>query len=256
MKRSTIGATTLCGLALSVAMASRADEEFSGFLSNYEQLQPVPGYVADWVYLVPDSSERFAQYDALMIDQPEVFIAPDSKYKGMKPDDLKALADSFRAAVAEELVGAYRIVDAPGPGVLYLRFATTDLQLKKKKNLLDFTPIGAVTNVVPGVKQVKEAIRNAAIEDLAKRISLIEVTVEAEVLDSLTGERIAALIEQLGQRKDRESDLEQEATSWDEVDGVVRAFARRLACGLDNARLEPGQRGECRKPDEPSADTM
>lgn len=256
MKRNVFFAATVCAIAAVVAPpCALADETPSGFLSDYEQLQPMPGYAADRAYLVPDSAARFAQYDAVMVDQPEVFIASDSKYKGIKPDDLKVLADSFRAAVTEELAGAYRIAEAPGPGVLYLRFATTGLQLKKKKNLLDFTPVGVVTNVVPGVKQVKNAIRNAAIEDLSKRVSLVELTIEAELLDSLSGERLAALIEQVGQRKDREAGLEQEETSWEEVDATVRAYGERMACRFGNARLEAAQRQDCRLLEEASLAT-
>jgi hypothetical protein len=231
---------------LTSAHLALAADAPSGFLDDYEQLRPDPELAADRVYLVPDAADRFAQYDAVMVDQPEVFIAADSRYRGMKPDDLKVLADSFRAAVTEELSETYRIAEEPGPGVLYLRFATTDLQLRKNRNLLDFTPVGVVTNVVPGVRDVKSALRSAVIKDLSKRVSLIELTIEAELLDSVSGERIAALVAQLGQRRDREAGLAQEATSWDEVEQVVRTYGRRLVCRLDNARTDPAQRADCR----------
>ena len=41
-----------------------------------------------------------ANYSAVMIDQPEIFIAPKSKYKGMKPDDMKQLADDLEASIS------------------------------------------------------------------------------------------------------------------------------------------------------------
>ena len=248
------------GLALFVTIAALTSVRFalaaaepSGFLDDYDQLRADPGFAADRVYLVPNAAARFAQYDAVMVDQPEVFIAADSRYRGMKPDDLKLLADSFRSAVTDELSKTYRIAEEPGPGVLYLRFATTDLQLRKTRNLLDFTPVGVVTNVVPGVRDVKRALRNAVIEDFTRRVSLIELTIEAELLDSVSGERIAALLAQLGQRRDREAGLEQDTTSWEEAQQVVRSYGSRLVCRLDNARRDPAKRGDCRLLGEPSA---
>ncbi len=49
-----------------------------------------------------------------MIDQPEIFIHPDSKYKGMKPDDMKALADGFREILIDEIKKRdIRVVEEP-----------------------------------------------------------------------------------------------------------------------------------------------
>jgi hypothetical protein len=42
------------------------------------------------------SVPRLAKLDSVMIDQPEIFVSPDSKYKGLKPDDAKALADAIQ----------------------------------------------------------------------------------------------------------------------------------------------------------------
>ena len=46
-------------------------------------------------------------------------------------------------------LGSYQITHAKGPRVLHMRWAVTNLNLKKKwsKNPLAYTPIGAVTNV-------------------------------------------------------------------------------------------------------------
>jgi uncharacterized protein (DUF2235 family) len=65
-------------------------------------------------------------------------------YKGMKPDDMKAIADSLRENVASELRAAgYEIVDKPGPNVMYVRMAVGDLMLQKRKRpILAYTPVG------------------------------------------------------------------------------------------------------------------
>ncbi len=108
------------------------DIQDSDFLTDYSRLKKSSDEYMDYKYLAP-GVERMTNYSAVMIDQPEIFIAPNSKYKGMKPDDMKALADAFRSAMAQALAGTYMVVDQPGPNVLYLRFAISNLQLKKKK---------------------------------------------------------------------------------------------------------------------------
>ncbi len=86
------------------------------------------------VYTAPDTFERLREYKGVMVDQPEVWLAEDSPYGGVKPDNAKVLADAIREGIAIKLIEAGRnVVDEPGPNVLYLRIALTDLDLTKKK---------------------------------------------------------------------------------------------------------------------------
>ena len=243
----------ITGLILLLALPASvvADEqqtkiELSGFLDDYSELELVQEDPPMLAYLAPGGTKLFAQYDALLIDQPEVWISPDSKYKGVKPDELKALSDEFQTALVDSLSTDYQIVDAPGPNVLYLRFAVSNLHLKKKRRLLDYTPVGVVTNVTPGAKQAKEAVKRRVF-DYSKRLSLIELTVEFELLDSLTGERVAALVEQRGQAKDKEAQLKQDATSWEEVNAMFTSYAQSLGCRLGNARVPESEHKDCRR---------
>ncbi|MEO1582138.1 MAG: DUF3313 family protein, partial [Pseudomonadota bacterium] len=168
------------------------------------------------------------------------------KYKGAKPDDMKALSDEIQTAFTDALSTDYQIVDAPGPNVLYVRIAASNLHLKKKRKLLDYTPVGVVTNVTPGVKQAKEAVRRKRF-DYSQRVSLIELTVEVELLDSLTGDRVAALVEQRGQAKDKEARLKQDATSWEEVNAMFSSYAQSLGCRLGNAQVPESEHKDCRR---------
>lgn len=230
-----------------VADDHRAGIEFSGFLSDYRQLELVQEDPPMMAYLAPGGFELFGRYDALLIDQPEIWISPDSKYGGAKPDEMKALSDEIQAAIVDELSSAYRIADAPGPSVLYVRMAASNLHLKKKSKLLDYTPVGLVTNVTPGIKEAKEAVKRAVLNDYSKRLSLIELTVEVELLDSLTGDRIAAMVEQRGQARDKEAGLKQGPTSWEEVDAMIVAYAQSLGCRFGNARVPESERKDCRR---------
>jgi hypothetical protein len=172
-----------------------------------------------------------ADYDAVIIGQPEIFISPESKYKGFKPDALKILADSFATLVAEELEGTYRITTEPGPGVLHMRWAVTNLMLKRKwsKNPLAYTPVGAAAN----------AIKKGVTSDITKKVQLKDVTLEIEFVDSVSGERLVAAAER--RKKKGEDNLK----SWDDLEELLSAYGRLTKCRLDNARVPQEQWIDC-----------
>ena len=155
-------------------------------------------------------------------------MSAESPYKGFKPDAMKAIADGFRAAVIEELSATFTVVEEPGEKVLYLRLAATNLYVKRKwsKNPLSYTPVGIAAN----------AVKKALTKNLDKKLSLVELNVEAEMLDSMTGERLAAAVESLGVRKDKEAGQKKDPTSWSQLEWAMRECGRRMRCRLDNAR--------------------
>jgi hypothetical protein len=221
-------------LALAIgffSVQSFAENNVSGFLSDYEQLQPAEDISISYIYTTPDFRKKIANTTAFIIEQPEIFIAPDSKYGGMKPDDMKTMADSMRAIVAETLVKEYQIAASPGPNTLLMRMAFTNVHLKKKgRNLLGYTPIGFVAG---GVK------RNL-LNDFVDNILLTEVVWEAEILDSQTGERYGAIITKLG-----DHDTKKEFTSWDQLIETIDIGAQRIVCRLENANAAEGEIRDC-----------
>ncbi len=123
-----------------------------------------------------------------MVDQAEIFLDPNSKYKGIKPDDMKAIADAFRETVIEELKSGYTIVNMPGKNVLYVRFAIADLMLQKKKRpILAYIPVGAV---VYGVKKLAS--------EVTSKLDVTNIKIEGEVLDSITNEQLGAAVMRRG----------------------------------------------------------
>ena len=58
----------------------------------------------------------------------------------------KQFLNTVRKDIADTLkAGGYGVVESPGPNVLYIRAAITDLMLqRKKRRLLAYTPIGFV----------------------------------------------------------------------------------------------------------------
>lgn len=115
--RTTIYRTLTAALLLSASTVTAADN--SGFLTDYSKLKPLAGSNT-LMYTAPNAPTDFKKYKAVMMDQPEFVIADDSKYKGVKPDDAKAVADALRVQLSDAVTknGRLFVVDKPGPGVL------------------------------------------------------------------------------------------------------------------------------------------
>ncbi len=221
-------------LALTIGVFSvpgLAQDQFSGFLDDYEQLEPSDDIWIGYIYTKPGFREIISNTTGFMVEQPEIFVAADSKYGGMKPDDMKMMADSLRAVFAEALVEKYQIAASPGPNTLIMRMAFTNVHLKKKgRSLLGYTPIGFVAS------SAKKALMN----DFVDNILLTEVNWEAEISDSQSGERYGALIISLGDRNKKK-----DFTSWDQLIQVLELGSERLMCRLDNARSTDGEIRDC-----------
>jgi len=75
-------------LASSGVVAAHAEPAGANqtFLTDYSKLQPFPGKEGkDSLYIAPNVEQRAKAYTHVMVDAPEVFISPESPYKGAKP---------------------------------------------------------------------------------------------------------------------------------------------------------------------------
>ncbi len=202
---------------------------YSGFMTDYTQLVKVTDGSADYRYLSPGGLDKVAQYNAVMIDQPEIFIANDSPYRGAKPKQLDAFAESIRAGITSALSKTLYVVNQPGENVLYISIAATNLKLtKRKRGILGYTPAGFVSGAIAG----------AATSNLAKKANLQGLVFELEGFDSVSGERIIAIIDSIG------SDAQSPAT-WEELEAFMATYGRLMQCRFDNARLPAEQRVDC-----------
>lgn len=216
-----------------VSLSAAAQEHDGTFLRDYSKLQPAPDNPFEELYIAPAAMKRAAQYTAVMIDQPEIFVHPDSKYQGIKPDDMKAIADSLREAVASELKSSYQVVDQPAANVLYIRLAIGDVMLQKKKRpILAYTPIGAVVH----------AGRNMA-RDVTDKIDLRDLKIEGEVLDSTSLEQLGAMTSSRGSL----SVDSEKPVSWDRLHELFGTVGKRLRCRLDNSKVSEEQWTRCGK---------
>ena len=212
-----------------VTSASAQDESFFTDPSVLETWEKGT-YDRGWTH--PDIAKYVERYDSVMVDQPEVFVSADSKYKGAKADHLKTLSDAARLAVIERLeAGGWNIVEEPGPNVGYIRWALDDLYLKKKKRgILSYTPLGMVVH----------ATAQAAVKDVWKKIDVNEIGLKIEWLDSASGELLSAGQASQGVRKSKGQKAE--IVSWEELYALFYTIGEQSRCHMDNARLPEAER--------------
>ena len=100
----------------------------SGFLSDYARLKPTKW--GDGIQCWSEPNLKASNYSKVLISRIVVSIAPSKdkdKDLTVDPSDLKALTDYFHDALVKSLKPQMEIVDKPGPGVVVMRIALTDL---------------------------------------------------------------------------------------------------------------------------------
>ncbi len=219
------------GRALAVEAAFPVDR---GFLSvAYEDMRIVEQPAGfDLIHVAPGAFEKLADYDGIIIDQPEIWIDRQSRYPGAQPDYLKAVADLVRDTLIGRLVkGGNNVVDLPGPNVLFIRIAITDLYLKRKKGeVIVYQPIGSVSD--------EELLRT-----LLKKVDIIELAFQMEFVDSVTEELLGAIVIRRGELKKRKAT--DGRLDFNEFWAIVDEYADRVRCRFDNAKLPKDEWKDC-----------
>ncbi len=212
---SIILITGLAFLGNSIAW-SADDVPSSAFIDAKVELTPVPDKKGAYRYIKPELD--LAKYNSILIEPVEIWLHPDSEYKGIEPDTLKAMADSFSQILVNELEPEYTVVGNVGANTLVVRLAIVGLKTKKKKrSLLGYIPVALVVG----------ALNTNAL----KRVSLVDAGIETEVLDSITGETLAVLVDtgiKVPESKSKEGEL-----SWKDIEMSLRFYAKRFKAQLD-----------------------
>ena len=193
----------------------RGEVAESGFLRNYSQLKPGKEGQAKLVYINPDVS--WSQYTAMQFESVTLWPGKDGGLASLSPEDQQMLADRLYKAVYDAASKEVKMVKSPGPGVMRVRVALTEA---KPTNVV----LNAVATVVPQIRTL------TTITGLAANTSLTvgSATIEGDVTDSLTGQRLAAFVdERVGQRS------VQAFGTWSQVQAAFdhwgQQFAQRLA---------------------------
>ncbi|MGE9293539.1 MAG: DUF3313 domain-containing protein [Puniceicoccales bacterium] len=202
----------------SVMPTKEAPMTKSGFLPSYEGFKEDSDTGA-WVWVREDG--ELAHYDKFIISPIIVYTANDAQFKGVNPDDLKKLTDYFRAELTKALDAAgYPVVFQRGEGVAVLRIA--------------------IVNVVPGnpVMYAGSWMPYARIADAANQatggtpMGVGSISIEAEMLDSVSGQREGAVIDTLAGKK---LEVRQSMNKWGDIAEAIQTWAQRFTARVEKA---------------------
>jgi len=91
---------------------------------------------------------------------------------------------------------------------------------------------------------VVHATKSAATRDLWKKIDIVELSLEIEYSDVVTGEIIAAgIAHQLGFRKQKGEKAD--VVSWQELEALFDTVGERMVCGLSNSEVREEEWQDC-----------
>ena len=204
-------------VALTMTMGCGATVRHSGFLKDYPDFRRGREGGLNWVYLKEDVD--FGKYNKIMIDFVQFWFKDGTNYKGIHIDELNELAAAFNKAMADALEGAYPLVDEPGPDVLRIRFAITDV-----------VPSRPALNTITAITPEGLAARAIEKEVRGTHTFVGEASMEAEVLDSQTSKRLGAAIDRKAAAKYK---VVKGMSKWEEAEDVFNFWAKRLRKWLD-----------------------
>jgi hypothetical protein len=223
---------TICVLVLGFAVQAQDSgkqqapdsKELSGFLGDYSML--VPDAKNGDLLLYEKDPNILKKYSKFIFDPVTIYLLPEAQDRGIDPDDLARLAKYFHDAVTDELAksGRYEIVTTPGPDVLELKVAITNVE-----------PTGGGKNAA-----IKGAATAASIATgatgaslLVPRLSVGEVGIEGEMLDSASDERLIAFVTSKDGR--RWFAGFNTYKKWGDIESAFRSWAKGFRERLDEA---------------------
>lgn len=149
-----------------------AGQEFSGFLSTYTNLKPNPEFESTVSFVSRDPIKNVHKYVAVIVESPVVYLATDADVKALPDRGRTVLTEYFQHAITAAVEDAFPVVQASGPLVLRLRSAIVGVDVGPS---------------VPADQKNEESLNRA--------INIGKVGIEIELVDSETGQQIAAAVD-------------------------------------------------------------
>lgn len=215
----------MTSLALVVSLAGCAATEqttsakASGFLGDYSALKKGQEGEAQLLFL--DLTTPFEKYDSIQLESITYWVGDEKDTQALDPEVRKRMTDRLYQVLYDRLSKDYKMVDRAGPSVLRIRGAITETQGAK-------VVLNAITSTIPQLRLLSQ------LGDLDDDTALLvgKASVECEILDSTTGKRIAAAVdERMGNKT-----LKTSFTKWGDVDASFEFWANRLAERLGKLR--------------------
>lgn len=143
----------------------------TGFLSSYDNLQPNPRFENARSYVSTNPARNIHGYVAVIVDNPVVYVGSDVPADAIPLRAVTSLKAYFHDAIDNAVEDAFPVVQASGPLVLRLRSAIVGVDAGQP------TPVNSNDS---GTDRV---------------LNMGKVGVEMELVDSVTGEQIAAVVD-------------------------------------------------------------
>jgi hypothetical protein len=199
------------------AAGGMTDVKKTGFLENYDQLTPGGDDRAALVYIKPGVD--YKAYNKLMFERIVVLLSDSAEYRAVDPTTLKEMTDYYQNALFNAFKDGYEIVDQPGPDVLRVRIAITQL-----------TPSNPTANTLSTIIPVGMVVSGATKAVSGDNLGTGEAATEMEVLDSVSGERLAAAVDR------RQGGKGVFRGKWEDTKEAFDFWAKRFRQRLDEMR--------------------
>jgi hypothetical protein len=199
--------------------ATSTQMKMSGFLQDYSKLQPGGEDRADYIYINKEAD--FSKYKKSMVDKVVFYLTPELQERGIQPDVMKELADAFEKELAIEINSSIPMTDQAGPDTLRIRIAVTDVE-----------PSDPVLNTVGAILPVGWVVSAASKATTGAAANVGKASIEMEVLDSVTGQILAAAIDtKVGAKYDVAG-----TKKWGHTKKAFKEWAQKIRERLDEVQ--------------------
>lgn len=204
--------------SFSLAAKSVSDQDFSGWLEDYDSLV----YNEELNAFVFFNEDKRGKYDKVLLESVTVYSVDAKADKTMASKATDYLRDGVQKILSEKGI----LATEPGPRVLRYNMAITGVE-KTKEQL-------KAHNLIP-----VSALFRGAQEATGKVASYIDAMFEAELVDSVTGERAAATVRKgIGETGKRSGD----ELTFEDVQPTLDLWLESYSNTLDEFLAErPGQ---------------
>ena len=210
-------AVVMVAILFGCAASGMKDVQQSGFLGDYSMLKPGGDDRAALVYIKPGTD--FKPYNKIMFDRILVSLADEAEHKEADPALLAEMAEYYQEALINAVKGGYTQVDKPGPDVLRVRVVITGIK-----------PSSPVSNTLSTIVPVGMVVAGATKAASGDNLGTGEAATEIEVVDSVTGERLAAAVDR------RQGGKSAFGGKWDDTKEAFDYWATRFRERLDEVR--------------------
>lgn len=208
---------TALACAFLFGCASRPPVEPSGFLGDYSGFVRTSNDRETLLYEKPGLD--LTRYDRVLFDPVQIALAPEAAGRSVDPAQLAALAKYFEDALKIAVRNAYPIAEEPGEDVLRLRAALVDVIPTRPA----LNTVGTLALPVRAASAAKRAITGTD-------LFVGQVALEAELLDSLTNERLLAIVDR---KAGTNFQLKKGTTTWGHVAQALREWAVQFRTRMD-----------------------